>query len=218
MGEQPLVRMRIALSMSLFVSAAAASSAVPDNKVPILVYWTNSESPRQVLFEDRRTGTHPFVHRRDHFEGRRPDRGTWATHDVTVVYARGVLPLALRTLHNQSNLRLVIQRPPVPRCTQSNVRSLVSARPAQPMAGLSHILAVRQLLVMDPSCPTDAKRILSRYYFEFSCSLAKKYTFLLVPEEAKRLFIDSKRNDSEEARFSEEVNQCDTELQDMVAQ
>jgi hypothetical protein len=137
---------------------------------------------------------------------------------VTVVYARGALPLALRTLHNQPFLRLDIQRPPEPRCTQSSVRSLVSTRPTQPTAGLSQLLAVRQLLVMDSSCPAEAKRNLSKYYFEVSCALAKKFTFLLVPEEAKRLFIGTARNEREESVFSEEVYQCDTELQDMVEQ
>jgi len=206
-----------------FSTAASLSAAPPpSNKVPIRVYWANSEQPRRVVFEDPRTGTQPFApkpdRRPDHFEGSRQDRGRWVEHDVIVIYGRDDMPLALRTLHDQGELRLVISRPSAPHCTQSEVHTLTSGYPTQLAAGISRLMAVRQLLVMDSSCPEEAKRILSKYYFDTSCALAKKYKYLLVSEDAKALFRRTARNDDENALFTEKIDQCDTTLRDMVRQ
>jgi hypothetical protein len=210
------------LVLSLVAALGAATSAPaqppPANNVPIRVYWTNSEPPKRVVFEDPRTGVLPFTPKPNHFEGRRGGRGRWVTHEVMIFYRDGELPLAIRTAHNQPPLRLDLYRPSVARCRQSEVNAIVADRPRQATVGLRRIMAVRQLLVTDTSCPAGAKRVLSKYYFEASCALAMRVPYLLVPQEAKDLYIATARTVREESRIHEAVTTCDTTLSDMVDQ
>lgn len=203
----------IAAACIALVAGAPAAAQTPDNRVPIRIYWLNQPRPAYIFFDDRQTGALHFTRRPNHFEGQRRARGNWAEHEVKILYTNGEMPLALRTRYSLPRIRLDILRTPIPPCNQNGVRTLINTPWSSLAAAIGSLIAARHLLVRDSSCPAQARRPLSAYYFRTSCALARNFHFLLVSVEAKDLFI---RNAEDQGRATEEAEACDEELRSMV--